>query len=384
MLVYFHRFHAFPGVTRGPLILITLWVFSHYLLGTYAYLHSRRKNLGLQLRNSIFAALIVFAFASSLAAARGDEWISTVSRGFLFPVLALGSFGNFLFGWFNHKSYLWQPQELWLLIVSSRERAAISSSIQNGGLAVPCGVEWRASSGLGSLPLPLPQLLGVAGVALGDDVQPTSSDRETILNWHSQGLRILPLQTWSETFLTRLPPDLVPDRWLDSLETFGLIQSGPASRLKRLGDVSISFLLLIALFPLFPLVSQRIHSTMCSGLHGRTFSRFRWSGSGRFSSLPQLFNVLRGDMSLVGPRPFTVDSMAELAERFPGAELRQWMRPGMIGWGRIAGPPPQEHDAVAWELGRDLYYLRNHSLLLDLRLLLTSLVQLMLPAAWRP
>ena len=89
-------------------------------------------------------------------------------------------------------------------------------------------------------------------------------------------------------------------------------------------------------------------------------------------------------MSLVGPRPFTVDSMAELAERFPGAELRQWMRPGMIGWGRIAGPPPQEPDAVAWELGRDLYYLRNHSLLLDLRLLLTSLVQLMLPAAWRP
>ena len=81
-------------------------------------------------------------------------------------------------------------------------------------------------------------------------------------------------------------------------------------------------------------------------------------------------------MSLVGPRPLSLEVMAELEKRFPGAELRQWMRPGMTGWGRIAGPPPEESDAMAWELGRDLYYLRNHSLLLDLQLLLTSLLRL--------
>jgi lipopolysaccharide/colanic/teichoic acid biosynthesis glycosyltransferase len=49
----------------------------------------------------------------------------------------------------------------------------------------------------------------------------------------------------------------------------------------------------------------------------------------------------------------------------------------MTGWGRIAGPPPQEPDAIAWELARDLYYLRNHSLALDLRLLVVSLAQLL-------
>jgi lipopolysaccharide/colanic/teichoic acid biosynthesis glycosyltransferase len=69
--------------------------------------------------------------------------------------------------------------------------------------------------------------------------------------------------------------------------------------------------------------------------------------------------------------------MEQLEQRFPGAELRQWMRPGMTGWGRIAGAPPQEPDAIAWELGRDLYYLRNHSLPLDLRLLLVSFSQLL-------
>jgi lipopolysaccharide/colanic/teichoic acid biosynthesis glycosyltransferase len=75
--------------------------------------------------------------------------------------------------------------------------------------------------------------------------------------------------------------------------------------------------------------------------------------------------------------------MAELEARLPGAELRQWVLPGMTGWGRIAGPPPEESDAIAWELGRDLYYLRNQSLLLDLRLLLTALLSLWSPAAWR-
>ena len=88
------------------------------------------------------------------------------------------------------------------------------------------------------------------------------------------------------------------------------------------------------------------------------------------AALPQLWNVLRGDMSLVGPRPLLVSVQAELLDRFPEAELRCWMRPGMTGWGRLLGPPPEDDDALHWELARDLYYLRHHSLLLDLQVLL--------------
>ena len=58
------------------------------------------------------------------------------------------------------------------------------------------------------------------------------------------------------------------------------------------------------------------------------------------------------------------------------------MRLWMTGWGRLAGTPPEESDAVAWELGRDLYYLRNHALLLDLRLLAASVLTLFAPAIW--
>jgi lipopolysaccharide/colanic/teichoic acid biosynthesis glycosyltransferase len=137
----------------------------------------------------------------------------------------------------------------------------------------------------------------------------------------------------------------------------------------------------LVLYPLLAVVALLssgpiLHRDLCSGRDGQPFLRLRLAAAGPLSALPQWRNVWRGEMSLVGPRPLSLEVMAELEERFPGAELRQWMRPGMTGWGRIAGPPPEESDAIAWELGRDLYYLRNHSLLLDLQLLFTSLLRL--------
>ena len=169
--------------------------------------------------------------------------------------------------------------------------------------------------------------------------------------------------------------------WADRVETFSHARTGPISRLKRLADVLVSGFLLSMLLPVALILRPRLHRDHCCGRDGHAFERLRLGEAGRFSALPQLINVWRGEMSLVGPRPLTLEVASQLACRLPAAELRQWMRPGMTGWGRIAGAPPQEPDAVAWELGRDLYYLRNHSLLLDLRLVLTSLLQLMLPAA---
>lgn len=75
--------------------------------------------------------------------------------------------------------------------------------------------------------------------------------------------------------------------------------------------------------------------------------------------------------------------MQQFQFHFPGSELRQWIRAGMTGWGRIAGPPAEEPDAVAWELRRGLKYLHNYSLFLDLLWLATSVVTLRTSAARR-
>lgn len=382
--VYSWRFGQWPALSRGPIGLIAAWLLIHYLLGTYTSLARHQLDLGRQLRNCLAAALSVFVLAAAVTLLRGEQWASTMSRSFLVPVLVLGFASNQLLRLTQLTAHLWQPQQTWLLLVSKAERAVLSQAIEAGGCAIPCGIEWRASTGLKALPSQLPALLHLDGALVGGDHQPSAADRAMLLAWQEQGIRLLSPQGWSEAFLRRVPPEFVPDRWSERVQTFSHARSGPSSRLKRLGDLVLSGLLLLVLAPLALLLRPALHSDLCCGRHGLPFQRLRLSGSGRFSAFPQLLNVWRGEMSLVGPRPLSPGAMQQLEARFPGAELRQWMRPGMTGWGRIAGPPPQEPDAVAWELGRDLYYLRNHSLLLDLRLLLTSLVQLMLPAAWRP
>ena len=377
--VYVDRFGQTPGLSRGPISLIFAWLFAQYVLGTYSDMARSQLRLYRQLLNCFLSALFVLLLAFVTTAVRGDPLVSTMARGFLIPVVLLGSFTTQLIRIFQGWSHFFQPQQQWMMLVSSRERSVLSREIEFGGCAIPCGLEWRSSRDMPALPLSLPALLDLDGVVIGGDDLISDQDRRTLIRWQEQGVRLLSIQGWSESFLKRLPPSLVPSIWADRVESFSHARTGPNWRLKRLADLLVSLFLLLLLLPIYWFVQSRLYVDRCTGRDGIPFNRFRLKAFGRFSAVPQLLNVLRGEMSLVGPRPLTLDAMQQLQVRFPGAELRQWMRPGMTGWGRVSGPPPEELDAVAWELGRDLYYLRNHSLLLDLRLLATSLLILLFP-----
>jgi sugar transferase (PEP-CTERM system associated) len=92
----------------------------------------------------------------------------------------------------------------------------------------------------------------------------------------------------------------------------------------------------------------------------------------RIDELPQIFNVLRGDMSLVGPRPERPEFVAGLEDRVPYYRERHCVKPGITGWAQLCYPyGSSEHDA-AEKLQYDLYYVKNHSLLFDLMILLQT------------
>jgi sugar transferase (PEP-CTERM system associated) len=92
----------------------------------------------------------------------------------------------------------------------------------------------------------------------------------------------------------------------------------------------------------------------------------------RVDELPQLFNVLRGDMSLVGPRPERPEFVAQLAERIPYYVERHHVRPGVTGWAQLCYPyGSSERDALE-KLQYDLYYIKNNTLLFDLAILLQT------------
>ena len=90
--------------------------------------------------------------------------------------------------------------------------------------------------------------------------------------------------------------------------------------------------------------------------------------------LPQLLNVLRGEMSLIGPRPERPEFVPELERELPGYWQRLTVRPGVTGLAQVQLPPDTDLNSVRRKLAHDLYYIRHLSPWLDLRLLLCTAV----------
>jgi len=89
----------------------------------------------------------------------------------------------------------------------------------------------------------------------------------------------------------------------------------------------------------------------------------------RIDELPQILNVLKGDMSFVGPRPERPEFVAQLSESIPYYNERHWVKPGITGWAQLCYPyGASERDAIE-KLQYDLYYVKNHSLLFDFMVL---------------
>ena len=180
---------------------------------------------------------------------------------------------------------------------------------------------------------------------------------------------------------------------------------------KRLLDVSFASIMLVLLAPLLlaAAVAIRLESSGPAlfrqwrlGLDGRPFRVLklrtltvvedgdvisqvprddpRVTGMGRvlrklsLDELPQLINVLRGEMSLAGPRPHAIAHDRYYAERIENYALRQSVKPGLTGWAQIhglRGETPTLED-MRRRVGFDLWYVRRAGLLLDLRILLAT------------
>ena len=180
---------------------------------------------------------------------------------------------------------------------------------------------------------------------------------------------------------------------------------------KRLLDVSIALLMLCVGLPLMAVVALAIwlesglpviYVQERVGLHGKPFRLYKFrsmrqnaEGDGqpvwatkadqrvtrlgrflrqtRLDELPQLFNVLLGDMSLVGPRPERPAFVSALEQEIPFYALRHQVKPGITGWAQICFPYGASSEDARQKLQYDLYYLKNYSLFLDLNILCLTL-----------
>ena len=93
----------------------------------------------------------------------------------------------------------------------------------------------------------------------------------------------------------------------------------------------------------------------------------------RIDELPQLYNVLRGDMSLIGPRPEQKNLLDELVEEIPLFPFRHSVRPGITGWAQVCQGYAYDVDSSSEKITYDLFYIKNLSFLLDMTIIVRTI-----------
>ena len=89
--------------------------------------------------------------------------------------------------------------------------------------------------------------------------------------------------------------------------------------------------------------------------------------------LPQFYNVLRGDMSLIGPRPERPEFVKELTETIPFYKIRHLIRPGLTGWAQVKYPYANSVKEQEMKLLYDLYYIKQRNIILDFKIIIKTI-----------
>lgn len=224
------------------------------------------------------------------------------------------------------------------------------------------------------------------------------------------GQRIIDLVEFYEEVFGKVPVFYLHEWLLISTPGFYLNQSPVRYRLKRIFDITASLTLLIFSFPfliagaaLVKLSSPGpiLFSQQRVGRGGECFSILKlrtmrqdaekdgaqWAQNrdprvtrtGRFlrasriDELPQIWNVLRGDMSLIGPRPERPEFTSLLEKEIPFYALRHSVLPGITGWAQVLFPYGSSVEDAKDKLQYELYYIRNYSIWMDLKILLQTI-----------
>ena len=229
-----------------------------------------------------------------------------------------------------------------------------------------------------------------------------------LLNCKLRGVKVTDLSSFFETHRSRVQIDLLRESWFIFGEGF---RQGYMRRfIKRSFDIMASGTLLVLGFPVMLLAALAIklgspgpiiYRQERVGLGGRVFNilKFRsmcsdaekdgkpqWAKSGdarvtktgrfmrltRIDELPQLFNVLAGQMSLVGPRPERAYFVEQIVKEVPFYAARHSVKPGLTGWAQVRHQYGASVGDAADKLEYDLYYVKNHRLMFDILILFYS------------
>jgi len=250
-----------------------------------------------------------------------------------------------------------------------------------------------------------------SGIILAEKASSLSTQLlERLVHAQFQETRVYTLESFYETQWRYLPLGIIDPFW--PLQSgFQLARTSPYHYLKRLFDVAASVTALIISAPLFVLTplliwiedgSPVFYRQERVGRDGRRFVLFkfrtmhrrsddadediytrkddrrvtsvgRWLRKLRLDELPQLWNALKGDISLIGPRPEWSKCAERYEQTIPFYHFRHLVKPGITGWAQVNYPYGESDEDAVEKLKYDLYYIRHYSLKLDAMIVLKTL-----------
>ena len=249
----------------------------------------------------------------------------------------------------------------------------------------------------------------IKGIILGDLFIINEDNINILLKLKLKGILVESLPNWFEKKFQRIPTKVIDSKF-QLLDKIKLIEDNYQIRIKRSGDIVVSLILLILTFPIIVLISIVIYledkgpifyQQRRTGINGSTIQilKFRsmkidaekfgiqWAKKFdpritktgyiiralRLDELPQLLCVLKGDMSLIGPRPERPEIEDEKLKNIPYYSSRYIMKPGISGWAQVNYPYGASVKDAARKLSYDIYYISHFSILLDLLILLKTI-----------
>jgi exopolysaccharide biosynthesis polyprenyl glycosylphosphotransferase len=233
---------------------------------------------------------------------------------------------------------------------------------------------------------------------------------EDLVRTQFQKTRVYTLESFYEAHWRRVPVQSIDPFWPLQMG-FQLARNSPYHYLKRLCDVAASGVLLAIGTPLMVAAAGLIRLTdgrpvffrqARVGREGEVFTAYkfrtmhsaqandepadiytregdpritrvgRWLRKLRLDELPQLWNVLRGDMSLIGPRAEWIKCAERYEQKIPFYHFRHLVKPGITGWAQVNYPYGESDEDAVEKLKYDLYYIRHYSLKLDAMIVLKT------------
>ena len=406
-IIYKYNFYLINKNLNAFLLTSVIWIFYSYIYGRFSTLDNhldKNKELKL-LRNSLIALILTFL---SLLLYKNFENFLYVEifnfsniYSFLVDISLAGLFGDLII-LFIYKNNFKKHKKTILLIDEKNKFKDISFlNSENEKVARINFINSKNQE-------QIVEETNFSDVIILDDV--LKEDSEAICKeMISKGVRIMSFVKWFEFNFNRIPPDMLnvvkyyESRSIPTDKTF-------EKRLKRFGDVSFSLFLIIITSPIVLILIFFIkledkgpifYTQMRSGFKNKPFKlwKFRsmkenseksgpqWAKANdsrvtkigfimrktRLDEIPQLLNVLLGDMSLIGPRPERPEIDSELTESMNLYLERYTIRPGLSGWAQVNYPYGASIEDSKNKLSFDLFYIKNFSFWLDMAIVFKTL-----------